>query len=75
MRVYAELAEIRDACGDKKEAISTAKWFGAIAFDSDRDEFYAAGEARHRDGETALNHFADAYRIRSRLQMVQTLYG
>ncbi len=69
MRVYAELAEIRDARGDKKEADFYREVVKAIRLSEDADEFYAAGLLKRAIAmyETALNHFADAYCIQSRL--------
>ena len=69
MRVYTELAEIRDARGDKKEADFYREVVKAIRMSEDADQLYQAGLLRRAIAmyETALNHFADAYCIQSRL--------
>jgi tetratricopeptide (TPR) repeat protein len=69
MRAYAELADIREARGDKKEADFYREVVKSIRLSEHADEFYKAGLLKHAIPmyEEALNHFADAYCIQSRL--------
>lgn len=69
MRAYAELADVREALGDKKEADFYREIVKAIRVSEDADEFYKAGLLKRAIPmyEEGLNHFADAYCIQSRL--------
>ena len=69
MRAYSELADIREARGDKKEADFYREVVKAIRLSEDADQFYKAGLLKRAIPmyEEGLNHFADAYCIQSRL--------
>jgi tetratricopeptide (TPR) repeat protein len=69
MRAYAELAEIRAARNDQKEADFFRGVVSAIRESEQADQFQAAGLLKRavKMYEDALNHFADAYCIQSRL--------
>ena len=77
MRVYAELAEIRAARGDAKEATFFREVVQAIRLSEDADQFYQAGLLKRAIGmyEKGLNHFADAYCIQSRLAIQLSALG
>jgi len=69
LRAYAELAEIRAARGDQKEAAALRGAVQAVRQAEAADGFYAVGMlkravAMYRD---SLDHFADAYCIHARL--------
>ncbi|HEX7654142.1 MAG TPA: hypothetical protein VF607_11590, partial [Verrucomicrobiae bacterium] len=69
MRVYAELAEVRAALSDAKEATFFREVVAAIRMSEQADQFYAIGllkRAVTMYGES-LKHFSDAYCIQSRL--------
>src|SRR5205807_2349007 len=69
MRAYAELAEIRAARGDAKEAEFFRGAVAAIRESELADRFHAAGLLKRavKMYEDSLKHFADAYCIQSRL--------
>ncbi|MFN3649302.1 MAG: tetratricopeptide repeat protein [Armatimonadota bacterium] len=69
MRVYAILADIREARGDQKEAALFRGAVRAIRMSEEADQLYAAGllDRGIRLYKEALTHFADAYCIQSRL--------
>lgn len=69
MRAYAELAEIRAARNDDKEATFFRGVVAAIRESEQADRFHSAGLLKRavKMYEDALNHFADAYCIQSRL--------
>jgi len=69
MRAYAELADILEARGNKKDADFYRQVVKAIRLSEDADEFYRAGLLKRAIPmyEEGLNHFADAYCIQSRL--------
>jgi tetratricopeptide (TPR) repeat protein len=69
MRAYSELADIRDAQGEKKDADFYREVVKSIRMSEDADEYYKAGLLKRAIPmyEEALNHFADAYCIQSRL--------
>jgi tetratricopeptide (TPR) repeat protein len=65
MRAYAELADIREARGDQKEADFYRQIVQAIRVSEDADQFYMAGLLKRAVAmyEQGLDHFADAYCI------------
>jgi len=69
MRVYAVLAQIVAAGGDRKQAEVLRGAVRAIRISEDADLLYQAGLVRRavRQYREALTHFADAYCIQSRL--------
>jgi len=69
MRAYAELADILEARGNKKDADFYREIVKAIRLSEDADQFYRAGLLKRAIPmyEQGLNHFADAYCIQSRL--------
>ncbi|HEY3853018.1 MAG TPA: tetratricopeptide repeat protein [Verrucomicrobiae bacterium] len=69
MRAYAELADILEAGGDKKNADFYRQVVTAIRVSEDADQYYAAGLLKRAISmyEDGLSHFADAYCIQSRL--------
>ena len=69
MRAYAELAEIRAARNDEKEATFLRGVVAAIRESEQADRYHSAGLLKRavKMYEDALNHFADAYCIQSRL--------
>ncbi len=71
MRAYAELADIREARGDKKQAEFFRGAVTAIRMSEQADRFYEAGLLTRavKMYEDSLNHFADAYCIQSRLAL------
>ncbi len=77
MRVYAVLADIREARGDKKEADFLREVVKAIRLSEDADQFYAAGLLKRAIGmyEEGLKHFSDAYCIQSRLAIQMSAMG
>ncbi len=77
MRVYAVLADIRAARGDTKEAEFLRGVVRAIRLSERADDFHAAGLLSRavRMYQDALNHFADAYCIQSRLAVQLTALG
>jgi tetratricopeptide (TPR) repeat protein len=77
MRAYAELADILEARGDKKEADTYREVVKAIRLSEDADQFYMAGLLNRAIAmyEEALNHFSDAYCIQSRLAIQLAALG
>jgi tetratricopeptide (TPR) repeat protein len=77
MRAYAELAEILDARGNKKDADEYREVIKAIRLSEDADQFYAAGLLKRAIGmyKEGLNHFSDAYCIQSRLAIQLSALG
>ena len=77
MRAYAELAEILDARGNKKDADAYREIVKAIRLSEEADQFYAAGLLKHAITmyEEALHHFSDAYCIQSRLAIQLSALG
>jgi tetratricopeptide (TPR) repeat protein len=77
MRAYAELADIREARGDQKEAGFYREVVKAIRTSEDADRFYAAGLLKRAVAmyEEGLTHFADAYCIQSRLAIQLSALG
>ncbi|MEA3186271.1 MAG: hypothetical protein QOD99_101 [Chthoniobacter sp.] len=71
MRIYAVLADIREARGDGKEATFLRGVVTAIRHSEDADRFYQAGLISRavKMYEEALTHFSDAYCIQSRLAL------
>ena len=69
MRAYAELAEIRAARGDRKEAEFLRGAVAAIRESELADRFHEAGLFKRavKMYQNSLTHFADAYCIQSRL--------
>jgi tetratricopeptide (TPR) repeat protein len=77
MRVYAELAEVREARGDKKEADFYREVVKSIRMSEQADQFYSAGLLKRAVAmyEEALKHFSDAYCIQSRLAIQLAALG
>ncbi len=77
MRAYAELADIREARGDAKEASFYREIVKAIRLSEDADQFYLAGLLKRALGmyQEGLNHFADAYCIQSRMAIQLAALG
>jgi len=77
MRVYAELAEVRDALGDKKEADFFREVVKAIRMSEDADQLYAVGLLKRAVAmyDEALKHFSDAYCIQSRIAIQLSALG
>ena len=77
MRVYAELAEVRAARGDQKEADFFGEVVKAIRLSETADQFYAAGLLKRAVGmyQDGLKHFSDAYCIQSRLAIQLSALG
>ncbi len=71
MRVYAVLADIREARGDTKEAAFFRGVVTSIRHSEEADRFYEAGLLSRavKMYEESLTHFADAYCIQSRLAL------
>jgi tetratricopeptide (TPR) repeat protein len=69
MRAYAELADIREARGDQKEADFYRQVVQAIRISEDADQYYMAGLLKRAIAmyQQGLDHFADAYCIQSRM--------
>jgi tetratricopeptide (TPR) repeat protein len=69
MRAYAELAEIRAALGDQKEADFNRQIVTAIRVSEQADQFYTVGLLKRAIAmyQEGLNHFSDAYCIESRM--------
>jgi tetratricopeptide (TPR) repeat protein len=77
MRAYDELADIREARGDQKEADSYREIVKAIRLSENADQFYAAGLLKHAIAmyQEGLNHFSDAYCIQSRMAIQLAAIG
>jgi tetratricopeptide (TPR) repeat protein len=77
MRVYAELAEVREARGDKKEADFFREVVKAIRLSEHADQFYAVGLLKRAVAMYAegLTHFSDAYCIQSRMAIQLSALG
>lgn len=77
MRVYSELAAIREARGDQKDADFYREVVKAIRMSEDADQYYQAGLLKRAVAmyETALSHFSDAYCIQSRLAVQLSSLG
>jgi tetratricopeptide (TPR) repeat protein len=77
MRAYAELAEIREARGDKREADLFRGAVRAIRLSEEADKYYQAGLLKRaiKMYEDSLKHFADAYCIQSRLAIQLAALG
>ncbi len=77
MRAYAELAEIREARGDQKDANFYREIVKAIRLSEDADQFYTAGLLKRAVAmyEEGLTHFSDAYCIQSRLAIQLSALG
>jgi tetratricopeptide (TPR) repeat protein len=77
MRAYSELAEIRDAQGEKKDADNYREIVKAIRISEDADQFYAAGLLQRAIAmyQQGLTHFTDAYCIQSRLAIQMSALG
>ncbi len=77
MRAYAELADILDASGNKKDADGYREIVKAIRLSEDADQFYQAGLLKPaiKMYEKALGHFSDAYCIQSRLAIQLAALG
>lgn len=77
MRVYAELADIREARGDQKEADFYREVVKAIRMSEDADQLYLAGLLKRAvtKYQEALSHFSDAYCIQSRLAIQLSALG
>ncbi|HEY4416301.1 MAG TPA: hypothetical protein VGO57_11470 [Verrucomicrobiae bacterium] len=77
MRAYAELADILDARGNRKDADEYREVIKAIRLSEDADQFYAAGLLKHAVGmyQEGLSHFSDAYCIQSRLAIQLSALG
>jgi len=77
MRVYAELADVREARGDKKEADFFREVVKSIRMSEQADQFYSAGLLKRAVAmyEEALKHFSDAYCIQSRLAIQLAALG
>ena len=77
MRAYAELADIRAARGDQKDADFYREVVKAIRMSEDADQYYQAGLLKRAIQlyEQGLAHFADAYCIQSRLAIQLAALG
>jgi tetratricopeptide (TPR) repeat protein len=77
MRAYAELADIRAARGDLKEADFYRQIVKAIRISEDADQYYDAGLLKHAVAmyQEGLDHFADAYCIQSRMAIQLAAMG
>jgi tetratricopeptide (TPR) repeat protein len=77
MRAYAELADIREARGDQKEADFYRQIVQAIRVSEDADQYYEAGLLKRAIAmyEEGLDHFSDAYCIQSRLAIQLAALG
>lgn len=77
MRVYAVLADIREALGDTAEAGVMRGAVQAIRLSERADAYHAAGLLTRsvKLYQEALTHFADAYCIQSRLAVRMTELG
>jgi len=77
MRAYAELADIRAARGDQKEADFYRQIVKAIRISEDADLYYEAGLLKHAIAmyQEGLDHFADAYCIQSRMAIQLAAMG
>ena len=77
MRAYAELAEIRAARGDEKEADFYREVVKAIRMSEEADQYYQAGLLKRaiKIYEQSLDHFSDAYCIQSRLAIQLAALG
>ena len=77
MRVYSELAEIRAARGDQKDADFYHGVVQAIRLSEDADQYYQAGLLKRAIAmyEEGLTHFSDAYCIQSRLAIQMSDLG
>jgi tetratricopeptide (TPR) repeat protein len=77
MRAYAELADIREARGDKKEADTYRQIVQAIRISENADQFYTAGLLKRAIAmyQEGLDHFADAYCIQSRMAIQLAALG
>ena len=71
MRAYAELADIREARGDKKQADFFREAVNAIRLSEKADRYAVAGLLKQavKMYQDSLTHFADAYCIQSRLAL------
>jgi tetratricopeptide (TPR) repeat protein len=77
MRVYAELAEVRAARGDQKEADFFREVVTAIRMSEHADQLYAVGLLSRAVALYAesLKHFSDAYCIQSRIAIQMSELG
>lgn len=77
MRAYAELADIRAARGDQKEADFYRQIVKAIRISEDADLYYQAGLLKRAIAmyQEGLDHFADAYCIQSRMAIQLAAMG
>ncbi|MEY4917042.1 MAG: hypothetical protein RL616_955 [Verrucomicrobiota bacterium] len=77
MRVYAELAAVREARGDQKEADFFREVVAAIRLSETADQFYAVGLLKRAVAMYAegLTHFSDAYCIQSRMAIQLSALG
>jgi tetratricopeptide (TPR) repeat protein len=77
LRAYAELAEIRAARGDEKEAESLRGAVQAVQQAEMADQFHAAGLLKRAVAmyQDSLNRFADAYCIHARLAVQMSDLG
>lgn len=77
MRVYTELAEVREARGDKKEADFFREVVKAIRLSERADQFYSVGLLKRAVAMYAegLSHFSDAYCIQSRMAIQLSALG
>ena len=68
MRVYAILADILEARGDKAQATTYREAVKTIRLSEQADDYYEAGLLKRAVAmyEDALTHFADAYCVQSR---------
>lgn len=77
MRAYAELADIREARGDNKEAAFYREIVKAIRISENADQYYLAGLLKRAIAmyQEGLDHFADAYCIQSRMAIQLAALG
>ena len=77
MRVYAELADVREARGDKKEADFFREVVKAIRLSEEADQFYAVGLLKRAISmyDAGLKHFSDAYCIRNASPSKWRIFG
>jgi tetratricopeptide (TPR) repeat protein len=77
MRAYAELADIREARGDQKEADFNREIVKAIRLSENADQFYTVGLLKRAIAmyQEGLSHFSDAYCIQSRMAIQLAAMG
>ncbi|HTQ29736.1 MAG TPA: hypothetical protein VMI53_00865, partial [Opitutaceae bacterium] len=77
LRAYAELADVLEARGNKKEADFYHRIVKAVRLSEDADQFYMAGLLKRAGAmyQEALNSFSDAYCIQARLAIQLAALG